>query len=74
VEGSFKWNKIKDSCKKFYFFGSDNDQYDCGISQAKIFQQYLGGELVFLPGEKHFNIESNPKYTEFPLVLEKILD
>lgn len=66
--------KIKKSCTKFYFFGSDNDQYECGINKAKIFYQHLGGELVFLPGEKHFNLESNSKYSEFPLVLEKILE
>jgi predicted alpha/beta hydrolase family esterase len=74
VEGSFVWDKIKKSCEKFYFFGSDNDQYDCGINQAKIFQRHLGGELVLLTGEKHFNLESSPKYIKFPKLLQKILE
>jgi len=73
VKGSFNWDKIKKSCQKFYFFCSDNDQYQCDVSQSKIFQKHLGGELLFRKGEAHFNLEKGPQYKEFPELLEKIL-
>lgn len=74
VKGSFHWEKIKNSCQSFYFFHSDNDQYECGIEQGKILQKRLGGELVFRPEEGHFNLEKGPQYTQFPELLEKILE
>lgn len=47
VKAPFHWEKIKESCGKFYFIHSDNDLYECGIDQGKILHQHLGGELVF---------------------------
>jgi|SRR3989344_3098703 len=72
LKSPFNWNKIKQSAQKFYFIHSDNDRYECGIEQGMIMQQYLGGELIFKPGEDHFNLETSPKYKKFPLLLELI--
>lgn len=74
VKDPFNWAKIKKSCCTFYYFCSDNDPYECGINKSKVFQQHLGGELIFLPGEGHFNLEKGPQYKQFPRLLEKILE
>lgn len=74
VKAPFDWKKINNSCRKFYLFYSDNDQYECGIENSRIFQKYLRGKLVFKPGEGHFNLEKGPQYKQFPELLEKILD
>lgn len=72
VGSPFNWNKIKTSCNHFYFICSDNDRYQCGEDQAKIMQKNLGGELILKKGEDHFNLETNPKYKRFPLLLKLI--
>jgi predicted alpha/beta hydrolase family esterase len=72
VEGGFNWEKIKASCRNFTFVHSDNDQYECGIDQGRIMQEHLGGELIFRPGEGHFNLEVNPNYKELPLLLSLV--
>lgn len=68
----FDWDKIKRSCKHFYFICSDNDRYQCGEDQGKILQGYLGGELIIKKGEDHLNLEKGPQYKEFPELLEYI--
>ena len=65
--------RIKKSCKKFFFFASDRDPYDCGIDKALFMQKHLGGQIIYRPGEGHFNLEKGPQYTTFPALLEKIL-
>ena len=72
VEQPFNWEKIKKSCHRFYFVCSDNDPYECGFDQAQIMQKQLGGEIVFRPGEAHFNLEKGPEYKQFPLLLDLI--
>lgn len=68
----FDWKKIKNSCKKFYFVHSDNDKYQCGEENGKIFQKNLGGELIIKHGQGHFNLEVSPSYKKFPMLLEII--
>lgn len=72
VKVPFNWNKIKNSCERFYFVHSDNDQYQCGIDQGKILHRHLGGEIVLKPGEKHFNLESGSQYKKFPLIVKLV--
>lgn len=72
VKDPFNWEKIKKSCNNFYFICSDNDKYQCGVDQAKIMQEHLGGELVFKKGEGHFNLEKGSEYKQFPLLVELI--
>lgn len=72
VANPFNWVKIKSSCKQFYFVYSNNDKYECGISQGKILQKNLGGELIIKPDQGHFNLEVNSSYTKFPFLLKLI--
>ncbi len=72
LEKPFHWGKIKNASKHFYFIASNNDPYQCGTDQAKIFQEHLGGELIIKLGQGHFNLERSPEYKEFPLLLKLI--
>lgn len=72
VTPPFNWEKIKKSCDKFYFICSDNDKYQCGEENSKIFLENLGGEIILKHGQGHFNLEVSPNYKEFPLLLEII--
>lgn len=68
----FDWKKIQKSCRRFYFIASDNDPYLCGVDQAQILQDRLGGEVVLMSGEGHFNLEEGSKYKQFPELLKYI--
>lgn len=72
ISEPFNWDKIKNSCKNFYFIHSDNDKYECGIEQGKILHEHLGGELILKEGQGHFNLEVNENYKEFPFLLTLI--
>jgi len=74
LKDPFDWQKIKRSSGKFAYFYSDNDPYDCGVDQGKIFQEHLGGDMMLMRGEGHFNLEKGPQYNKFPEILEKILE
>lgn len=68
----FDWKKIQKSCRRFYFIASDNDPYLCGVDQAQILQDRLGGEVVLMVGEGHFNLDKGNKYKQFPELLKYI--
>ena len=68
----FDWKKIQKSCRRFYFIASDNDPYLCGIDQAQILQDRLGGEVRLISQQGHFNLEQSEDYTQFPLLVELI--
>ncbi|OGE44288.1 hypothetical protein A3B45_02915 [Candidatus Daviesbacteria bacterium RIFCSPLOWO2_01_FULL_39_12] len=70
----FSYDKIKSSCKNFYFITSDNDPYDCELRHGEIMQKYLGGKLTTMQGEGHFNLEMGGKYKQFPDLLEYIYE
>jgi uncharacterized protein len=72
VRDPFNWEKIKSSAANFYFIHSDNDPYQCGIDQGKIFHEHLGGELILRPGQGHFNLEQGEHYRQFPLLIDLI--
>lgn len=65
----FDWTKIKQNCKKFYIFHSDNDPY-VPLEMAKDLAKNLDANLILVKGAGHFNSESG--YTKFPLLLESI--
>ncbi len=68
----FDFEKIKTKAKKFIFFHSDDDPF-CPLDHAKYLSEKVNGELVIIPGQKHFSIStSGEKYKEFPELLEKI--
>jgi predicted alpha/beta hydrolase family esterase len=67
----FDFEKMKSRCNKFIFIHSDNDPY-CPLSDAQFLSEKLGGELVVVPGQGHFNLEAGPQYKQFPLLLDLI--
>ena len=70
VNREFDWRKIKENCKNFYVFNSDNDPYvplELGESLAK----NLGVDLLLAKGAGHFNKKAG--YEKFELLLEKII-
>lgn len=68
----FDFEKIKTKASKFVFFHSDDDPF-CPLDHAKFLCEKVNGELVIIPGQKHFSIStSGEKYKEFPELLEKI--
>lgn len=66
----FDWDKIKSSCKNFYFIASDNDPYDCGLRHGKVMHAKLGGKLIIKKGQEHFNLEKGEQYKQFPELLK----
>ena len=67
------WLKIKKRAKKFILFHSDDDPH-VSLEQGEQLKKLLTGELIILPGQKHFSVSMDPKYTKFPELLEKILE
>lgn len=68
----FDFKLIKTKSRKFIYFHSDNDPY-CPLSHAKYLQKHTAGELVLIPGQKHFSTnEGGLKYKKFPELLAKI--
>lgn len=53
LEKVFDWNKIKQNCKKFYVYNSDNDIY-IPLELGKDLANKLGVKLIFCKGAGHF--------------------
>lgn len=70
----YDFEKIRNSCSKFYLVYSDNDPYDCGQRHGKVLQEKLGGQLIIKKGEGHFNLEKGPQYRQFPELIELVGD
>ena len=71
VDRKFNWAKIKNNCKKFYIFHSDNDPY-VPIEKAYEFKKNADGELIIVEGAGHFNASAG--YNKFELLFKKIVD
>ena len=69
VDRSFDWQKIKQNCKKFYIFHSDNDPY-VPLEKAKELAKNLGVDVILVKNAGHFNEKAG--YARFELLLEKI--
>lgn len=69
---SLDFEKIRNHSKSFLIIHSDNDPY-CPVDHAEYLAEQLHGELKIVPGQKHFSVETNPKYITFPL-LKQILE
>ncbi len=65
----FDWKKIKENCKQFFVFYSDNDPY-VPIQKAQILGQMLDTEPIIVKEAGHFNDAAG--YTTFSRILEKI--
>ncbi|MFH1306277.1 MAG: alpha/beta hydrolase [Candidatus Micrarchaeota archaeon] len=68
-ERKFDWNKIKENCKKFYIFHSDNDSH-IPLQKAQEFASNLGENIILLKGGEHFQAQSG--FEKFDLLLKKI--
>ncbi len=69
AERSFDWQEIKNNCKNFLIFHSDNDPY-VKLEKAHELADYLGAKVRLVPSGGHFNSDSG--YTSFELLLDKI--
>jgi predicted alpha/beta hydrolase family esterase len=68
----FNFEAMKKHCGKFVFIHADDDPY-CPLDQAQYLMEQTGGELIILPGQKHFSTSTaGPQYKEFPKLLEII--
>lgn len=71
AEREFNWDKIRENCKKFFVFYSDNDPY-VPSEKARDLVKNLKAEAYLIKGAGHFNKASG--YETFPVLLEKIKD
>ena len=69
VDQNFDWDKIKQNCKHFFVFHSDNDPY-VPLEEAKKLAKNLGVDVILIHGAGHFN--KNSGYVKFELLLDRI--
>ena len=65
----FAWEKIKENCRQFFVFYSDNDPY-VPKEKAEELARNLGISPILVKEAGHFNDVTG--YTKFPVLLEKI--
>ena len=70
VDRQFNWEKIKQSCSKFFIFNSDNDPW-IPLETAQELAKNLNAELNIVHDGGHLNKKAG--YDEFPLILETII-
>ena len=66
---AFDWKKIKNNCRNFFVFHSDNDPY-VTLENGEILSKKLNTKLIFIPNAGHFNKSAG--YTKFGILFEKI--
>jgi predicted alpha/beta hydrolase family esterase len=71
-EAPYDYDKIRRNASQFTLFHSNDDPY-CPLDHAEYLAEKLDGELHIQPGQKHFSIETDPKYTTFPLLKEWLI-
>jgi predicted alpha/beta hydrolase family esterase len=69
----FEWGAIHANTKKLLFVHSNNDPY-VPLNQAQFVANNCDAELVVIPGEGHFNLEKRESYSEFPKLLDLIVE
>ena len=65
----FDWDKIRNNCRRFYIFHSDDDPY-IPLPEAEKLAQNLHVDLILVKGAGHINESAG--YTKFDLLLENI--
>jgi len=68
-EHGFKWDTIKNNCKSFHIYHSDNDPY-VPIERGQEIATKLGVKLNIISGAGHFNISTG--YKTFPRLLDDL--
>jgi predicted alpha/beta hydrolase family esterase len=71
MDVTFDFEKIRSKAKQFIVVHSDNDPY-CPLDGAKWITQQLNAEFKLFPGYQHFGVSQDPKFKEFPELLEII--
>lgn len=66
----FNWDRIRENCKKFTVYHSDNDPY-IKLEKAHQLAEKLNIEVTLIPGAGHINQSAG--YTKFDKLLEDIL-
>ncbi len=67
----FDYEKIKSKAKQFIVIHSDDDP-NCPLDGAKYVAKQLGAEFVLLPKMKHFSFQLDPRFSQFPELLDII--
>lgn len=67
VDKQFNWEKIKNSCNKFFVFASDNDEY-IPLEVGQELTKNLNAELNIVHDGGHLNKEAG--YDKFPELLD----
>jgi len=69
VDKEFDWDKIRNNCKKFYVYSSDNDPY-VPLEKGIFIANKLNAKFTIVNGAGHFNEASG--YVKFELLLKDI--
>jgi len=70
----FDFEKIKNKSRTWCFIHSDNDPY-CPLEHAEYLHEKIGGDLIILPGQKHFSVGTyGEAYRQFPKLLRLITE
>ena len=69
TENKLNWKKIRQNCRKFTLFHSDNDSY-VPLQKAEELKQKLNAELIIIKRAGHFNEEAG--YNKFEKLKEII--
>ncbi|MDX1765713.1 MAG: alpha/beta hydrolase [Candidatus Saccharimonadales bacterium] len=72
-EDGFKYDRIKPKAETILFIHGDNDPW-CPLEQAQGLAQNLESEIVVIPGGQHFVSHRDPKYKEFPELIQILED
>ena len=70
-EEPFDFEKIKKHSREIIFIHSDTDPY-CPMEHAEYLSGKVGGKLIVIKGQGHFNLEKGPQYKKFPELLKLI--
>lgn len=63
------FQKIKTAAQKMLFIQGDDDPW-CPVEGAQNLARQSDGELIIVPGGKHFSTSLDPAYTKFPKLIE----
>lgn len=69
TDRNFDWERIKDHCKQFYVYHSDNDPY-VPKSNSEFIARKLGAHRYEIKGGLHLNASAG--FNEFPMLLDHI--
>jgi predicted alpha/beta hydrolase family esterase len=71
MDVEFDYKKIKTKAGKFIVVHSDNDPH-CPLEGAQWIADQLDAEFILMPNMGHFSLERDPKFSQFPELLEVI--